>query len=268
MRKKTRQLHNQEPQELTAYGLRQNLYLHHEAGNAIYCANCYTYCKPTYHHSHFPKAYKVAKVVPLCKGKESPVQTCSISSYHKQSPREGSSRWSTCAPHSMLLISSYFSNRVAFSTSQGKHNSGCGPTSVIGLSAHQSFTASSLSSPSRPVSPQGSILGPALYTLFTCDFPEVVHEADCPHSPHYRPVEEQSFYRTMCTECGGLVCYADDSTYTVSANSKAELSVKMSSKFQKMSQYLKDKHLCINIEKTSIMVMCTEQRKRQIKSNC
>ena len=89
----------------------------------------------------------------MCKGKESPVQTCSISSYHKQSPREGSSRWSTCPPHSMLLISSYFSNRVAFSTSHGKYNSECGPTSVIGLSAHQS-----LSSTSRPASPKVAYL--------------------------------------------------------------------------------------------------------------
>ena len=112
--------------------------------------------------------------------------------------------------------------------------------------------------------PQGSILGPALFTLFICDFSEVVHEADCPHSPPNRPVEEQAFYRTICTECGGLVCFADDSTYTVAANSKAELSVKMSSKFQKISQYLKDNRLCINTEKTHIMVMCTEQRRRHI----
>ena len=62
----------------------------------------------------------------------------------------------------------------------------------------------------------------------------------------------------------GLVCYADDSTYTVTANSEAELSVKMSSKFQKMSQYLKYNRLCINTEKTHIMVMCTEQRRRHI----
>ena len=79
--------------------------------------------------------------------------------------------------------------------------------------------------------PQGSILGPALYTLFTCDFPEVVHESNCPHNPQNRPPREQTSYRAMCTECGSLVCYADDSTYTVTANSEAELSVKMSSKF-------------------------------------
>ena len=112
--------------------------------------------------------------------------------------------------------------------------------------------------------PQGSILGPALYTLFTCDFPEVVHEADCSHSPQNRPAGEQVFYRTMCTECGGLVCYADDSTYTVTADSEEELSEKMSSKFQRMSHYLTQNRLCINTDKTHIMVMCTEQQRRHI----
>ena len=112
--------------------------------------------------------------------------------------------------------------------------------------------------------PQGSILGPALYTLFTCDFPEVVHEADCPHSPEKRPQGDQVFYRTMCTECGGLVCYADDSTFTVTADSEAELSIKMSNKFQTMSQYLTQNRLCINTDKTHIMVLCTEQRRRHI----
>ena len=111
--------------------------------------------------------------------------------------------------------------------------------------------------------PQESILGPALYTLFTCDFPQVVHKADCQHSPQNRPAGEQIFYRTVCTGCG-LVCYADDSTYSVTANNEEELSAKMSSKFLKRSRYLTENRLCINTEKTHKMVLCAKQRRRHI----
>ena len=75
--------------------------------------------------------------------------------------------------------------------------------------------------------PQGSVLGPSLYTLFTCDFPEVVHDENCPHNVINQEEGVQVVInRTLCVECGGLVCYADDSTYTVTGKNEVELSEK------------------------------------------
>ena len=108
--------------------------------------------------------------------------------------------------------------------------------------------------------PQGSDIGPSLFTLFTCDFPEVVHQANCPQNIENNIVTN----RTMCEECGGLVWFADDSTYPTTAKNEQELSEKLTEKFQVMSEYLTENRLCINSDKTHMMVICTEQKRRHI----
>ena len=109
--------------------------------------------------------------------------------------------------------------------------------------------------------PQGSILGPLLNTIYTLDFPEVVHDKDCP----YKSEELSIKFRTMCTECGGISCYADDSTYSVTAATTVELSLKLEEKFKVMSSYLAENRLCIITDKTHLLIMSTRQKKRKTK---
>ena len=106
--------------------------------------------------------------------------------------------------------------------------------------------------------PQGSILGPIYYTIFTNELPQVVHENDCPllNDPN------ASIFSIQCHECGGVCCYADDSTFTVRGNDPEVLSETLSKKYKVMADFLTDNKLKVNDDKTHLLVMTTRQKRR------
>ena len=71
----------------------------------------------------------------------------------------------------------------------------------------------------------------------------------------------------QCRQCGGVTVYADDSTYTISDKDPNELSDKLSSKFEVMADFLTANKLKVNSDKTHLVVMCTDQRRRNFETN-
>ena len=63
--------------------------------------------------------------------------------------------------------------------------------------------------------PIGSILSQLMYTIFTNELPEVIHDHDPPVG---------SIFNTNCQSCGTVSCYADDSSFSISCPNDEDLS--------------------------------------------
>ena len=78
-----------------------------------------------------------------------------------------------------------------------------------------------------------------------------------------REVEGAAIFTIQCQECGGVCCFADDSTYTATGNDQVELSEKLSQKYSVLADFLTANKLKVNDEKTHLLVMSTRQKRRR-----
>ena len=104
--------------------------------------------------------------------------------------------------------------------------------------------------------PHGSILGPLFYVLFTNELPEAVQDT----SSHVHP----SHLTTHCPECGGLCCFADDSTYSVGSCEQVDLKEKLNRKYSGLANFMNNNRLKLNDDKTHLLLMSTQQKHRQL----
>ena len=109
--------------------------------------------------------------------------------------------------------------------------------------------------------PQGSVLGPLLYAIFTNETSEVVKNPSCNNPVHQSTV---SLFGKQCTDCGIVTSYADDTTYSVTSRQRQHNQTRLITTLDELQLFFDDNRLAINVSKTAILECMLKQKRARL----
>ena len=105
--------------------------------------------------------------------------------------------------------------------------------------------------------PQGSVLGPLLYAIFVNDISEVAVNRGCSNQVHQ---DTENLFNKPCNDCGKIVVYADDSTYTIGSRTRDPNKIKLRRTLDDLKLYFDDNELAMNQGKTKLIECMIQQK--------
>ena len=106
--------------------------------------------------------------------------------------------------------------------------------------------------------PQGSVVGPLLYAIYTNETSVVVKSQVCKNQVH---TQNMQLFGRQCSECGIVTAYADDNTYTVSNKLRQNNQASLRRSLDELKLFFDDNQLAINVSKTSLTEVMLQQKK-------
>ena len=109
--------------------------------------------------------------------------------------------------------------------------------------------------------PQGSVLGPLLFSVFTNELSTVIKDPDCPNTRHQ---DNSKLFGINCDLCGKNFQYADDTTYHFASKSRDKNQKKLVHNLHKLADFLTANQLAINMDKTHIEEVMIKQKRGRL----
>ena len=104
-------------------------------------------------------------------------------------------------------------------------------TQYVTVGAHDSMML-----PVESGVPQGSVLGPSLYTLYVNEIPDIVNRYESCKNLVHNPTNE--LFSLNCKSCGSLPSYADDTTFVTSDRNRNTNQVRITEILEKITLVL------------------------------